>query len=161
MKNWKKILALSVLVLAGGGTWAYIARQRKLLANYKKDLINIQFVNISPDLITVRFTMRFTNTSDIEATIKQLNAEVYINDVYIGYTTITAQTLVPAKGMADLPFEVTFSPKLIYKNIISLVLAAAAFKDMPFRISGSAKLKSGFIPVSIPFEYASTFKQFI
>lgn len=157
----KKFLAILVLLGIGGASWAYVQRQRKLLANYKKQVVGVQVLKVSLDEIIMNFTMRFTNTSDIEATITKLYTDVYINNVYVGYTSSTDQALIPAQGNADIKFQINFSPQLILKNILNIVLSSASITQMPYRLKGYARIKSGFIPLSLPFEYAGTLNDLI
>jgi LEA14-like dessication related protein len=159
--NWRRVISLGLLTgLAGGGyaLYRYFTKQSELLKDYKVDLTGIKFSNVSQELITMDISFRITNKSSIEATVEQLYADVYLNDAYVG-NIVSGAFPIPAKGTSDdIKFSFSFAGKGILKSIVGIFFSLITTHDVPYKIKGSAKLKSLFISFNLPFEYTGFLK---
>lgn len=163
--TWKPIiLTASVLAVGGIGyaAFRYFNKQKALLLDYSIEPIDIKLSKRTPEQWVVDFTVRLTNKSAIDATLSRLYADIYINDVNIGYVTDTSTVAIPAKGTADIKLQLSFAPKAIIGNAVDLLLGILTAKNMTYRLKGYVKLSSGFIPVpEIPFDETGSIKDFI
>jgi LEA14-like dessication related protein len=160
MKNWKTITAIALLIASAGGLLWYYRRQKKLLLDYDRKLIGLKIVQLSADKTVINFIIRFTNKSDIEATINRMYSDLYVNDVYVGYLSDTRPMIIPAKGYSDIEAQISFSPILVLKNILTILLSSASLSTIRYKLKGYASIKSGLVSVSVPFEYEGTLKDF-
>lgn len=162
--NWKPIILTTSLLAVGGigyAAYRYVVKQKDLLNQYSADLINIGFVSMTADQWVISFTIRLNNKSDIEATMEKMYADIYLNNVYVGYVINDTPALIPAKGTSDIKLQATFAPKVILKNLIDIVTQILQVKDVSYRLNGYVKLKSGFVPVSVPFDESGKLSDFI
>lgn len=160
----KKYIILTVLTLGlGAGAWAiykYVNKQSQLLQDYSVSLLRIQIGTLSESLVTIYFTMRITNKSAVEATIEKVYADIYLNGTYVGNVINDGSSVVPAKGSGDIKLSASIAGKELLKNIVAAVLTLAGTKDVPYRINGYVKLKSGgLLSVSVPFDYTGQLKE--
>ncbi len=157
------ITVLAVVAIGGVGYAAYrfYKRQADLLYDYEIKPSSFELISATPDKVDIKFTMRFTNKSSIEATIKELSTDIYLNDIFIGYVVNDTQAVIPAKGTSDIKLQASFSPALVFKNLVDMLLISASLKDVKYKLTGYAKLQSAFIPLSIPFENSGKLSEFL
>lgn len=159
MKTWVKvILGLTVIGGIGYAAYRYVQRQQKLIEQYEIKPIYFQILNWTQGLITLAITLRFSNKSNIEATIQELSVDIYVQNVFVGKVTQIKNTLIPAKGQSDVQLQLTAAPKELLKNAVSIFTTALSKKDITYRINGNAKIKSSFIAINIPIDYTGSVK---
>jgi LEA14-like dessication related protein len=160
--NWQKAIGISLIVGLAGGLYAlyrYGKKESKKLQDYQVDLTGIKFTSFSEDLVTMDAMFRITNKSAIEATIEKLYADTYLNGAYVGNVVNSGAWPIPAKGTSDdIKLSFTFSSKQILKNIVGALFSLITTKDVPYRIAGSATVKSLFVSFSVPFDYSGFLK---
>lgn len=160
--KWKPIIWIAVVAGAGTGAFflaKYIARQKVLAQDYEADVIAIRSSPLNADLMTLEFTLRLHNKSDIEATVKNLYADVYLNNSIVGNVMNNGQFVIPAKGYSDAKINVNIAPKQILRNAVSALLNLANIQDIPYSVKGYLKIKSGFIGAQVPFTYNGSLRQ--
>lgn len=160
-----KYIVTTLAVLTVGGisyaAYRYFSKEKKLLDEYEIKPIAFKIITADQDNVVVDFTMRFTNKSSIEATLKRLYSDIYLNEVFIGIVINDNAALIPAKGSGDIKLRVSFNPKVILKNIVDLLLISVALKDVAYRMKGYVELQSGFVPISVPFEDSGKLSDFL
>ncbi len=162
--KWKPIIITASLLTIGGISYAayrYLKKEKNLVEDYKAELIAIAFVSMTKDEWIIKFIVRLTNKSDIEATLKEAYADIYLNDTNIGYVINDEPIIIPAKGPGDIKLQVTVAPKILLKNAVDILTMSATLKDIGYRMKGYIKIQSGFVPVEVPFDESGKLSDFI
>ncbi len=81
--------------------------------------------------------------------IKSGEMDVYINDRYIGKTTLDTMTVIPASENFSIPVSMKVDMKQIFSNALDLVLN----KEVNIKLAGSAKLSKGAFSFRVPISY--------
>jgi len=142
------------LGLLGFGLYKYFSIQAELLKNYTYKIIGIKPIKITASEFVVDIKIRFTNKSNIEAKIKKLYLDIYVEGQKAGFIQDTREFIIPANGSSDIDLRFSFNPKQVIPNILSVIISGISRKDVSFRIEGIADVQSGFIkkPIKIQFE---------
>lgn len=164
MKTGKKILIASLgLIVAGSGyaVYRYFKKQAQLIEDYDIEPVGAKIIrwDQAAGIGIIEFTIRITNKSAIEATIKELYSDLYLGNQYVGYMSNTGSMLVPGKGTADAKITITIATKQILKDFANILSVFISTKDLQYRIKGYVKLKSSFISVSVPFDEVRSIKK--
>lgn len=173
--KWRPIIiTLAALTVAGVGyaAYAYYRKEKSLLYQYKTSLAGFNIISKTKDLWKVDLIIRFTNMTDIEATLKQMYTDIYLNSTYVGFGSSDKATIIPARkvdpltqqpigGTADIIIHLEFSPSIVFGNGVDILLGTIASKDLPWKLKGYAKLSSGFVALSIPFDIDGTLADFL
>lgn len=160
--NWKYIIVPVLIGSAAYGgyrLYKYYGQQKELLQDYEVSLIGLRFSSLSEGLITGDLKLRIKNKSDVEATVEEVFTAVYLNGEYMGNVKSSSQFVIPAKGVNDISLNFSLAGKELLKNIVSSILAALTTKDIGYKLEGYAKMKSSFVTVSVPFNYAGNVRQ--
>lgn len=162
--KWRPVIITGVILGMGGIAYAgyrYFIKEKNLLSDYKIEPIAFQFIKTTPDQWVVAFTLRFTNKSAIEATIKKVFTNIYIKDVFIGYVVNDNPVIIPGNGSSDIKLQFSFSPAIVLQNAVDLILGAITTKDISYRVEGYVDLQSGFVPVEVPFDNSGKLSDFL
>jgi LEA14-like dessication related protein len=161
MKNLKAILVLSGLGIIGYTLYRYYTKQINFLRDITYQVVGVKIVNIAKDNVSLDITNRIYNASNVEATVTEMYLDFYLNNVLIGNVNEAKDLLILPLKTTDITYRFTFNPQLVIKNLVSVVTFAVSAKDMTFEARGYAKIKSGFVQTTIPFEYKNNLKSFI
>jgi LEA14-like dessication related protein len=161
MKNLKAILVLSGLGIIGYSLYRYYTKQIDFLKDITYQVVGLKIVNIAKDNISLDITNRIYNASNVEAIVTEMYLDFYLNNVLIGNVNEAKDLLILPLKTTDITYRFTFNPQLVIKNLVSVVTFAIAAKDMTFEARGYAKVKSGFVETTIPFEYKNNLKSFL
>lgn len=159
----KGLIALLVVTLGAVGyaTYYYFQKQSQILMDYEYKIIGFKIKKFSINEIALDIQIRFISKSKIEANVKELYLDIYLEDTKVGYVTENKGFVIPANGFSDIPLAFSFNPQLVLKNIVSLVIAGSQKKDLAFSIDGYANIQSGFISTTLPIKYSSTLKAYL
>lgn len=169
------IITASLVTIAGISTagYLYYLKQKKLVKDYDVTLQGFKIISKTAALWVVDLTIRFFNTTDIQATIKKMYSDVYLNNIYVGFgTNKEATTVIPGRtidpttkqpqpGIADIIIELTFAPKDVFGNAVDIILGTLAKKDVPWRLKGYVDLSSSFVSSSVTFDVNGTLADFL
>jgi LEA14-like dessication related protein len=161
MKNLKAILVFSGLGIIGYSLYRYYNKQITFLKDITYQVVGVKIVKIATDNISLDITNRIYNASNVEATVTEMYLDFYLNNVLIGNVNEAKDLVILPLKTTDITYRFTFNPKLIVKNLVSVVTFAVSAKDMTFEARGYAKIKSGFVQTTIPFEYKNNLKSFL
>lgn len=159
--NWKPVIWIGALAAVGTGgyfAYRYFKQQAILLADYETELLNIKLPVVTKELVTIDFTIRIKNKSSIEATLKKLHADIYINNQNVGFVKNKQEFVIPAKGSNDLPFSLTFASKLVYDTAVGALISLIKSQDITYQLVGYVQLSSGGIGGSKDFKYNGSIK---
>ena len=157
----KKVIIIGAIVLVIGGGAYYYYKQVSLLQNLKYKLIGFHIEALSLTQSVVNLDMRIWSESTLEATVKNLDLNVFLDGVKLGNVSEVSTIVIPAKGYSDVKLKVIFSPLQIGQNTLNLLSNYNNNKDSKILMTGFAKVKSAFIETTVPFTYETTIKQML
>jgi LEA14-like dessication related protein len=160
MKGVKALLIASGVGIIGYAIYRYYKKQVDLLANYTYKVVGIKIVTITTDNIVLDVNTRITNNSNVSATVTEIYLDAYLNGEAVANINEVKDILVKANGSSDFSFRLAISPKMVLGNIVNIVTLSAATKDLLLNLKGYVKIKSGFLSVSLPFEYQNQFLRY-
>jgi hypothetical protein len=147
------------LALIGFSIYYYIKRQTDLIKNFTYVITGINFTTFNLSLIKGDITIAFTNTSDIEVLVNEFYVDFFFNDEYVGYLEDKTPFVIKNRETTPVTTEFTLNPQIILGNITNIAVFTTQFKDAAFKVSGKARVKSGFISVTVPVEFRTTLRE--
>ena len=161
MKGLKSLLVLSGIGIIGIAIYRYYRKQADLLQNYTYRVIGLKVVSITTENLIFDVTTRITNNSNVSATITEIYLDAYVNGQNVANINEVKDIFVKANGSSDFTFRLNISPKMVLGNIVNIVTLSTNTKDLFLNLDGYVKIKSGFLSVSLPFEYQNNIKSLI
>jgi LEA14-like dessication related protein len=161
MKGVKALLIASGVGIIGYAIYRYYKKQVDLLANYTYKVVGVNIVSLTTDNVILDVNTRITNNSNVSATITEIYLDAYLNGEAVANINEVKDIFVKANGSSDFSFRLAISPKMVLGNIVNIVTLSAATKDLLLNLKGYVKIKSGFLSVSLPFEYQNNIKSLI
>ncbi|RYZ30462.1 MAG: hypothetical protein EOO10_02750 [Chitinophagaceae bacterium] len=93
--------------------------------------------------------VKLYNPNGYNLQLKSANLEVYMNDKYLGRSTLDSLIILPSKDTAIFPLRMQASAKDILSNGAKLLMNP----DVKIRITGNAKAGRGGVFINIPINY--------
>jgi LEA14-like dessication related protein len=158
----KFIVATSIIggiTLFGYAIYRYIKVQADLLKNFSYQIMDFGIQQFDLQLIKGTLSVLFKSDADVEIVVKSFIVNFYVNGVPAGYIEDTSEFIVPAHNQTIIPFAYTLDPQVLLANVIGIIDQSIQTGDEIFEVKGFAKVKSGFITVSLPIEYKTTLKE--
>jgi LEA14-like dessication related protein len=161
----KKYL-LGTAIIGGIGLMAYsiyryFTTQAELLKNFEYKILGVKLTRFSFSAINGTLKLLFTSTADLEIEVKEFILDFYLNGERVGYLQESSQFIIPARGTTPIDLDFTINPQLIIGNALDLITFTAQQRDATFKVSGFAKVKSGFINVTLPIEYETSVREML
>ncbi len=158
MNKLKPIALVAGLGLIGFAIYRYYQRQLKFLEDITYKVIGLQIKKFTLQSVSLDITTQIFNASNIEATVKEMYLDAYINGVKVGNVNEVKDILILPQKSSIVTFNFTFDPRIIGKNIVDIITGSLASKDLVFDVKGYMKVKSGFLTLPLPFEYRNNLK---
>jgi len=158
MNKLKPIALIAGLGLIGFALYRYYQRQLKFLEDITYKVIGVQIKKFTLQSVSLDITTQIFNASNIEATVKEMYLDAYINGVKVGNVNEVKDILILPQKSSIVTFNFTFDPRIIGKNIVDIITGSLASKDLVFDVKGYMKVKSGFLTLPLPFEYRNNLK---
>jgi LEA14-like dessication related protein len=158
MNKLKPIALVAGLGLIGFAIYRYYQRQLKFLEDITYKVIGLQIKKFTFQSVSLDITTQIFNASNIEATVKEMYLDAYINGVKVGNVNEVKDILILPQKSSIVTFNFTFDPRIIGKNIVDIITGSLASKDLVFDVKGYMKVKSGFLTLPLPFEYRNNLK---
>ncbi len=98
---------------------------------------------------TIGFQVTYYNPNNFGVTVKEAEADVYLDSVYLG--KFIQSDAVNVQKAAD--FSIPFSGKISLKTALNMNLESLAKKDVLLKADGSAKIGKAGIYVTKPIRY--------
>lgn len=156
----KKVLIL--VGVLGAAAFLFYRKQIGALMDYSYKIIGLKIKTVSKTNITFELKTRFFNKSLIEATVKEIYLDVFIEGVKSGYVTESKPFLIPSKGSSDIDLIFSFNPQLILKQVVSISLSGIKRKDILVNFEGYAKIGSGYlITTTLPIKFSESVKSYL
>lgn len=158
---------VSSLALIGGigllsyGFYAYIKRQKQLLADFNYKVLGGKIIDANFDNITLELNIRFDNKSEIEVVVNSFNLDFLINDIIVGKLTNADKFIISANNFSEIPMRIDFDPKLLTNNILDIVNLTLQGEDVFFSAKGSANIKSSFVSAKVPIDFVTSWGEII
>ena len=161
MKALRNFLIVGGVGVIGYAIYRYYKTQLEILQNFQYKVIGLRLVTIAKDNITLDINTRITNESNVEANVKEVYLDAYINGVKAGNINEVKDINVKANGYSDFSFRFNFNPQIILGNIINIVTLSVGAKDIMFGLDGYVKVEGKLIKATIPFKYSNNLKSLI
>ena len=115
----KDIIIGGVVAAVIGGVAYYKYAQNQLDFSISGGSVS----NVDSDVAQGNFTFKITNGTGIGFTLKALNLNIYINNVFVGTVQQTSALLIPANGYAILSVSVTLDVSKLESSVVSSLLS--------------------------------------
>lgn len=161
MKNLRPILIFSGIAVIGYSLYRYYQRQVTFLKDITYQVVGLRIRSVTASKVSMDITTRIYNASNVEATVKEMYLDFFINGVKVGNVNEVKDILILPSQTTDISFNFSFNPRVIGQNILDLVSLTLAAKDLVFDVKGYLKVKSAFLTSTIPFEYQNNLKSIL
>lgn len=161
MKTLRALLVVSGIGVIGYAIYRYYLKQVDFLKDFEYKVTGLKIASITSDNISLDITTQIVNNSNVEATVKEIYLDCYLNKVKVGNVTEVKDIFVSANGYSNFSFRFSFNPKIVLGNIINIVTLSVGTKDVMFDMDGYVRIESGFVKTTIPFEYSNNLKSLI
>ena len=156
----------TLLYIGGAGIlvyalYRYFKVQSDLLMQYEYKIAGVKVRKLSLNELSLDLSIQFTSKSDIEAKIKKIFLNMYVEGKKVGFITETKEFVIPARGSSIVPLFISVNPQFVLKNLTDIALGIGKAKDVRFSIDGYADIKSGFISTTVPIKYETTLKEYL
>jgi hypothetical protein len=158
-KGW--IFAGLGVGLLGFGLYKYFQIQAKLLKDYQYKIVKVKPLKLSISEATFEIVIRFISKSDIEAKIKSMYLDIFVEGKNVGYIKDDREFIIPANGSSDIPLTFSFNPKQVLSDVVSVIFAGVRKKDLEFEIKGIVDVHSGFFKKAIKINYKDVISAYI
>jgi LEA14-like dessication related protein len=136
-------------------------KQLTFLQDITYQVVGVKLKSVTMSNISMDLTTRIYNASNVEATVKEMYLDVFMNGVQVGNVNEVKDILILPSKTTDVSFNFSFNPRLIGKNIKDIIALTIELKDINFELKGYIKVKSAFLTPTIPFEYQNNLKNLI
>ena len=151
------------MILLGGGVityslYEYIQRQRRYLEQITFESQGIFVTNLQKDNVTISVKLKVNNPSDIEATVKAVDLNLYFEGNYIGRALLDTPVVIPAgiNGVANfniVPITIMIDPSLIKANGLSILGSIVGTRSISLSVTGNMTVSANFITKTIPITF--------
>jgi hypothetical protein len=160
MKALRNIVILTGLGIIGYAIYNFYRLQIEFIKNIDYRISKIKVINLSLELLTIEVTVTVYNKSNIDAVIKEMYLDLFLNGVLIGNVQEKTDIEIKSLQSSSVSFRYNVIPSQIFKNITNIINLTLEIKDAIITANGFAKLESGIIKATIPFEYKKSVKEF-
>jgi LEA14-like dessication related protein len=161
MIKYKPILILAGAGVIGYSLYRYYMKQITFLKDITYQVVGLKIRSFTPSSVSMDLTTRIYNASNVEATVKEMYLDFFINGIKVGNVNEVKDILILPSRTTDVSFNFAFNPRLIGKNILDLISLSIQAKDLVFDVKGYIKVKSSFLTPTIPFEYQNNLKNIL
>ncbi len=141
--KWKHIFPI-VLVIAFAWTGCQDVKDPEF-----RRVDNFGLRNLSLEEATVGFNVTYFNPNNFGVTVKEAEADIYLDSMYLG--KFTQDQAVNVSKASD--FSIPFSGKVSLKTALAMNLDSLARKDILLKADGSARIGKAGIYITKPIKY--------
>jgi LEA14-like dessication related protein len=161
MIKYRPLLFVLGAGVIGYSLYRYYMKQLTFLQDITYQVVGVKLKSVTMSNISMDLTTRIYNASNVEATVKEMYLDVFMNGVQVGNVNEVKDILILPSKTTDVSFNFSFNPRLIGKNIKDIIALTIELKDINFELKGYIKVKSAFLTPTIPFEYQNNLKNLI
>ncbi|MEI6585775.1 MAG: LEA type 2 family protein [Sediminibacterium sp.] len=144
MKNWMLGVFLSFLFMACAAPKTFEYRAVK---NIKLDQLGFDHTNLTMEL-------EYYNPNSFGLDLKKMDADVYIDNRFLGKFHLDTLLHIPKKANFSLPSKIAVDMKAMYKNALNMVLS----KEVLVSVKGTTRVGKAGIFRTVPFNYEGRHK---
>lgn len=104
-------------------------------------------VGLNNNIISTR--VKLYNPNNYPLQLKSASIDLYINDDYLGHSTLDSLIILPGKDTTHVPLRLTASAKDILSSSFKVMLNP----EVKIRIKGTARAGRGGLFVNVPIDY--------
>jgi LEA14-like dessication related protein len=93
--------------------------------------------------------VKLYNPNDYSLQLKSASIDVYINDDYLGHSSVDSLIILPKKDTSFVPLRLTASAK----DLLNSTLKVWLNPEVKMKIKGSAKAGRGGFFINVPIDY--------
>jgi LEA14-like dessication related protein len=161
MNKLRPFFIVGGLGVIGFALYRYYLKQINFLKEITYQVTGLNIRSITANQVSIDITTKIYNASNVEATVKEIFLDIFINNVKVGNVNEVKDILILPRQTTEITFNFSFNPRLIGKNLLDIISLSVAAKDVIFDAKGYIRVKSSFITTSIPFEYQNNIKSLI
>lgn len=98
---------------------------------------------------TVKMDLVYFNPNNYGLQLKNINLDIYINDVYLGHTSQEYQVTIPKKEEFSIPIQLAVDMRNLFKNSLNVMMK----KEVMVKLTGSIKVGKANVFISFPVRY--------
>jgi LEA14-like dessication related protein len=140
------------------GLYRFYDKQVSFIKNIQWEISNVTVKNLDFRLLSLEITVRVFNASNIEATVKEIFLDFFVNNIPVGNIQEAKDMVIMPGKASDVTFTFNFNPQLALQNVVNIVSLTTSLKDLKFSAKGFIKIKSSFITKTLPYEYQTSLK---
>lgn len=157
MKGLKALLWVGGIGIIAYAVYRYYQKQVEFLKNIEYKILGVSIVSINNGVVTIDITARIFNTSNVEATIKEMYLDFYLNNSLVGNVNEVKDILILPNQSSDVSARFSFDAKKVLGNVITMATFTIAGNAITYNLKGYVKLKTSFITATLPFQYENSF----
>lgn len=154
----KAVIISSIVILLGAGVYFFYKKQIDALYDMGYRILGFEVKKVSETETIVNVRVRIKSDSTIEAEIKDLDLDAYIDGIKSGKVYENSVIVIPAKGYSDIDIKVVANLKEIGVNGLTLLGQLWANKDAMLTLRGTARIKTAFLSFKVPIDYTESIK---
>lgn len=141
------------VVLTGIGVFLY--QQYKLTEKLCYGASGFKVRSFGLDRTSIEIMFDLENKGDLDIELRRMGLDVYANDVFIARIDQTIRTKINPRSSTQIPVQITFSPRAIFKNL-GLIAGASSMDNIRWRFKGSIVASKFGLPIPIPYNEVYT-----
>jgi len=134
----------------------YIANQVKLAEKLCYKLVGYKIGTLSLQSTNLQLQLQIRNKGELAVKIKGYKINVFANGYYMATAHSNSVVGVEAHGTVDAIVNIDANPKMLVKNVFSILSTKESLKKTVFSFEGNLRISKGGIPFRIPISYSST-----
>jgi LEA14-like dessication related protein len=161
MKKLFPVFLVGGITAIGVALYRYYMKQIDFLKDIKYSVTGIKVIAITKENISLEITAQIYNASNVEAVIKEINLDVFVNGIKTGEVKEVKDMIVYPNNYSFFSFNFSFNPKVIGENILNILTLSVSLRDVVLNLKGDVKIQSSFVKANLPFEWSSNLSKFI
>lgn len=161
MKKARPFIIAGGVAIIAVALYRYYQRQINFLKDITYQITGVRIRSISSSIVSLDITAKIYNASNVEATVKEMYLDVFINNTKVGNVNEVKDILILPQKSTEITFNFSFNPRVIGANVKDLISFSLAAKDVVISLNGYVKVRSSFITATVPFEYQNNLKSFL
>ncbi len=154
----KALIILAIVAVIGFTAFTFYKKQFDKLIDMDYEFMAVQLESASLDNTVANVKIKLISDSTLEAVIKDLDLDIYIDGVYVGNITENKEILIPAKGYSIVDFHIKADVTEVKTNALNLIGKIWINKDAILTLKGKAKIKFAFLNIPVPVDYTESVK---
>jgi len=113
------------------------------------DVQNLRIVKAGLSESVIAADLKYYNPNNFKLQLKQADLDVYINDKFVGHSSLDTLLQIPARDTFYVPLSLKLKLTDLFKNAVQLFMNP----EVRLKLSGKARIGKGAIFMNIPIDY--------